>query len=181
MELRRVRTNAERIEEVMLDEPAAADAGPTTPFMLADGARVRIEVRDVWFRYGNDGPWVLKGASLVVEPGESVAITGPSGSSKTTLLGIMVGLLEPTRGEVLVNGRDLRTIASADYARVIGVIMQDDILFQGTVADNVSFFDSPLDMKRVIRSARKASVDIEAMPMQCYSLLAEATTDISGG
>ena len=183
MELRRVRTNAERIEEVMLDEPAQAAAEPTPPFMVADGAGVRIEVRDLWFRYGNDSPWVLKGASLVVEPGESVAITGPSGSGKTTLLGLMVGLLEPTRGEVLVNGRDLRTIASEDYARVIGVVMQDDILFQGTVADNVSFFDAPLDMERVVRSAQKANVaaDIEAMPMQYHSLLAEAATDISGG
>ncbi len=125
----------------------------------------------------------LKGASLVVEPGESVAITGPSGSGKTTLLGIMVGLLEPNRGEVLVNGRDLKTITSADYARVMGVVMQDDILFQGTVAENVAFFETPIDMARVARSAQLANVaaDIEAMPMQYYSLLAEAATDISGG
>ena len=137
----------------------------------------------MWFRYGNDSPWVLQGASLVVAPGESVAITGPSGSGKTTLLGIMVGLLEPTRGEVLVNGRDLATISSEDYARVIGVVMQDDILFQGTVADNVSFFDAPLDMERVVQAAQKANIaaDIEAMPMQYHSLLAEAATDISGG
>jgi ATP-binding cassette subfamily B protein RaxB len=183
MELRRVRTNAERIEEVMADEPAGDPAANARPFAVADGAGVRIEVKDVWFRYGNDSPWILKGASLVVEPGESVAITGPSGSGKTTLLGIMVGLLEPSRGEVLVNGRDLKTISSIDYARVIGVVMQDDILFQGTVADNISFFDTPLDMARVIGSAKKANVaaDIEAMPMQYYSLLAEAATDISGG
>ncbi len=183
MELRRVRSNAERIDDVMLDEPAPADAVSTSPFAVADSAGVRIEVSDVWFRYGSDSPWVLKGASLVVEPGESVAITGPSGSGKTTLLGIMVGLLEPTRGEVLINGRDLRTIASADYARVIGVVMQDDILFQGTIADNISFFDAPIDMGRVARSAQQANVaaDIEAMPMQYYSLLAEAAADMAGG
>ena len=95
----------------------------------------------------------------------------------------MVGLLEPVRGEVLVNGRDLKTIASADYARLIGVVMQDDILFQGAVAENVSFFDTPLDMARVVRAAEKANIaaDIAAMPMQYYSLLAEAATDISGG
>ena len=182
MELRRVRTNAERIEDVMADEPAA-DAEPLRPFSVAEGTGIRIEVKDVWFRYGNDSPWILKGASLVVEPGESVAITGPSGSGKTTLLGIMVGLLEPNRGEVLVNGRDLKTIASADYARVMGVVMQDDILFQGTVAENVAFFETPIDMARVARSAQLANVaaDIEAMPMQYYSLLAEAATDISGG
>ncbi len=183
MELRRVRTNAERIEEVMADEPGGDDADRDRPFVVADGAGVRIEVRDLWFRYGNDSPWILKGVSLVVETGESIAITGPSGSGKTTLLNLMVGLLEPTRGEVLVNGRDLKTISSADYARLIGVVMQDDILFQGTVADNVSFFDTPIDMARVVRSAEMANVaaDIAAMPMQYYSLLAEAATDISGG
>jgi ATP-binding cassette subfamily B protein RaxB len=183
MELRRVRTNAERIEEVMADEPGSELAEPARPFAVAEGTGVRIEVKDVWFRYGNDSPWILKGASLIVEPGESVAITGPSGSGKTTLLGIMVGLLEPNRGEVLVNGRDLKSISSADYARVIGVVMQDDILFQGTVAENISFFDSPLDMARVVASAEKANIaaDVAAMPMQYHSLLAEAATDISGG
>ena len=95
----------------------------------------------------------------------------------------MIGLLEPIRGEVLVNGREVKTIASADLARVIGVVMQDDILFQGTVADNVSFFDTPIDIERVARAARQANVaaDIEAMPMQYHSMLAEAAADISGG
>ncbi|HEV7578328.1 MAG TPA: peptidase domain-containing ABC transporter [Caldimonas sp.] len=183
MELRRVRTNAERIEEVMADEAGVDDAAHECAFVVADGAGVRIEVKDVWFRYGNDTPWVLQGASLVVEPGESVAITGPSGSGKTTLLHLMIGLLEPNRGEVLVNGREVKTIASADLARAIGVVMQDDILFQGTVAENVSFFDTPIDMARVARAARQANVaaEIEAMPMQYHSMLAEAAADISGG
>jgi len=183
MELRRVRTNAERIEDVMTDEGAPADAAQEQPFVVAEGAGVRIEVRDVWFRYGNDSPWILKGASLTIEPGESVAITGPSGSGKTTLLHLMIGLLEPSRGEVLVGGRDVRTIASADLARVIGVVLQDDILFQGSVADNISFFDAPIDLDRVARAARQANVagDVEAMPMQYHSMLAEAAADISGG
>ena len=183
MELRRVRSNAERIEEVMADEPPADEAESARPFLVADSAGVRIEVRDLWFRYGNDSPWILKGVNLAIEPGESVAITGASGSGKTTLLHIMVGLLEPSKGEVLVNGRDLRTIATADYARVIGVVMQDDLLFQGTVADNVSFFEAPVDRERVVRAAQKANVaaDIEAMPMQYYSMLAEAASDLSGG
>ena len=152
--------------------------------MVADGAGVAHRgASDVWFRYGNDSPWILQGASLVVEPGESVAITGPSGSGKTTLLHLMIGLLEPTRGEVLVNGREVRDDRLGRLARVIGVVMQDDILFQGTVADNVSFFDAPVDMARVARAARQANIaaDIEAMPMQYHSMLAEAAADISGG
>lgn len=183
MDLRRVQTHAERIDEVVSDEDRANHDAVHPPFMLAPEASVRIEVREVWFRYGNDSPWILKGASLTINAGESVAITGTSGSGKSTLMGIMLGLLEPQRGEVLINGRNLKTITSADYARLIGVVMQDDIMFQGTVADNISFFDAPVDMARVIRAAEKANIerDIQAMPMQYYSLLAEAAMDISGG
>jgi len=183
MELRRVQTHAERIDTVLGERRPADEELASAPFAVAPGEGVRIEVRDVWFRYGNDAPWILQGVNLVVEPGESVAITGPSGSGKTTLMGVMLGLLEPTQGEVLVNGRNRRTISSTDFSRLIGVVMQDDILFQGTVADNISFFDAPLSMERVKAAAEKANIarEIERMPMQYYSLLAEAAQDISGG
>jgi ATP-binding cassette subfamily B protein RaxB len=181
MELRRVQTHAERIDEVIADERGAEGDEAHAPFAPGDG--VRIEARDVWFRYGNDAPWVLKGVNLRIEPGESVAITGPSGCGKSTLLGVMLGLLEPTQGEVLVNGRNLKTISAPDYAKLVGVVMQDDTLFLGTVADNVSFFDAPVDMGRVKAAAAKANIarDIEAMAMKYYSVLAEGAIDISGG
>jgi ATP-binding cassette subfamily B protein RaxB len=183
MDLRRVQTHAERIEEVLSDEDGVSNGDEPAPFVLPAGAAVRIEVRDVWFRYGNDSPWILQGANLTVAPGESVAITGASGCGKSTLMGIMLGLLEPSRGEVLINGRNLATMSSADYARLIGVVLQDDMIFHGTVADNISFFDAPVDMGRVVQAAEKANIaaDIAALPMQYYSLLAEAAMDLSGG
>ena len=183
IELRRVQTHAERIDEVITDERGADGDEACAPFTVAPGEGVRIEARDVWFRYGNDAPWVLKGVNLRIEPGESVAITGPSGCGKSTLLSVMLGLLEPTRGEVLINGRNLKTIAAADYARQIGVVMQDDAFFMGTVADNISFFDAPVNMERVMAAADKANIarEIEAMPMKYYSMLAEDAMDISGG
>jgi len=181
MELRRVQTHAERIDEVIAEERAVEGDKACAPFVPRESAR--IEVRDVWFRYGTDTPWVLKGVNLRIEPGESVAITGPSGCGKSTLLGVMLGLLEPNQGEVLVNGRNLKTISAADYAKLIGVVMQDDTLFNGTVADNISFFDAPVDMSRVKAAAVTANIacEIDAMPMRYYSMLAEGATDISGG
>jgi ATP-binding cassette, subfamily B, bacterial CvaB/MchF/RaxB len=183
MELRRVQTHAERIDEVIGRQRDTDEDRAFSPFVLAPGEGVRIEVRDVWFRYGNDAPWVLKGVNLRIEPGQSVAITGPSGCGKSTLLGIMLGLLEPNQGEVLVNGRNLKTISTVDYAKLMGAVMQDDALFHGTVADNISFFDAPVDMGRVRAAAAKANIarEIEAMPMQYYSMLAESAMDISGG
>jgi ATP-binding cassette subfamily B protein RaxB len=183
MELRRVQSHAERIDEVMSAENSDGMLYQHEPFMVPQHHGVGIEVRDLWFRYGNESPWIFKGFTLRIEPGESVAITGPSGCGKTTLMNLLLGLLVPERGEILVNGRNLRTIASFDYAKLIGVVMQDDILFHGTVAENISFFDAPLDMKRVHQAAEMANIarDIESMPMQYYSLLAEAAANISGG
>jgi ATP-binding cassette subfamily B protein RaxB len=183
MDLRRIQTHAERIDPVVSGEDGIDTNIERPPFAVGHGAGVRIEVRDVWFRYGDDSPWILKGVTLNIGPGESVAITGASGCGKSTLMSVMLGLLAPNRGEVLINGRDLKTIASADYARAIGVVMQDDMIFQGTVAENISFFDAPLDMARVVRSAEMANIarDIQAMPMQYYSMLAESAMDISGG
>jgi ATP-binding cassette subfamily B protein RaxB len=182
MDIRRVQPHVERIDEVMSgqgDERALAGER----FTVVEGHGVGIEVRDLWFRYGAESPWIFRALNFSIEPGESVAITGPSGCGKTTLLNILLGLLEPVRGEVLINGRDLRTISSDDYARVIGVVLQDDNLFHGTVAENISFFEAPVDMQRVRRSAEMANIAraIEEMPMKYYSLLAEAAGNISGG
>ena len=183
MDLRHVQTHAERIDDVMSDEDGSDGSEAMPPFSVDSGHGVSIQLRDVWFRYGETSPWLLKGANITISPGESVAIVGPSGSGKTTLMNLMLGLLEPSKGEVLINGRNLRTIRSPDYSRVIGTVMQDDMLFQGTVAENISFFDSPIDMQRVAEVAQRANIsrEIEAMPMRYYSLLAEAATDISGG
>jgi ATP-binding cassette subfamily B protein RaxB len=182
MEMRRVQPHVERIDEVMSDGNDATDVAHE-PFAVDPDHGVGIEVRDLWFRYGAESPWIFRGLNFRIEPGESIAITGPSGCGKTTLLNILLGLLEPDRGEVLVNGRSLRTISSFDYAKVIGVVLQDDILFHGTVAENISFFDAPFDMQRVRRSAEMANIarEVEAMPMQYYSLLAETASNISGG
>lgn len=180
MQLRVAQTHAERIEEVIgAEEGDRPHVG--SPWLAGPG--VGIEVRGVWFRYGDDSPWILQDVSFTIKAGESVAITGPSGSGKTTLMNIMLGLLEPSRGEVLIDGRNLQTISADDYSAAIGVVLQDDILFNGTIADNIAFFDSPLDMERIARAAGKANIarEIQGMPMQYYSVLAEGGTDISGG
>jgi ATP-binding cassette, subfamily B, bacterial CvaB/MchF/RaxB len=182
MEMRRVQPHVERIDEVISDRGDERQVD-YEPFAVDPGHGVGIEVRDLWFRYGAESPWIFRGLNFRIEPGESVAIIGPSGCGKTTLLHILLGLLEPDYGEVLVNGRNLRTISSFDYAKVIGAVLQDDVLFHGTVAENISFFDAPFDMHRVRRSAEMANVarEIEAMPMQYYSVLAESASNISGG
>jgi ATP-binding cassette subfamily B protein RaxB len=142
-----------------------------------------IELKNVSFRYGESEDWILKDVSLKIEPGECIAITGPSGSGKTTLLKIVLGLLEPTEGEVLYGGKKIRSIGFDGYRSLAGSVMQEDCLVQGTIYDNIALFDDVQDEARIKEAARKARVltEIEKMPMGFNSLVGDLGSGLSGG
>src|SRR5207247_6751185 len=121
--------------------------------------------------------------SFVIEPGEFVAIMGPSGAGKTTLIKIMLGLLEPTRGEVLIDGVPLSTIGPRAYREHVGAVMQEDQLLSGSVADNICFFDPSFDQDRMIQCTQLAGIheEIMAMPMSYNSLVGDMGSSLSGG
>ena len=135
------------------------------------------------FRYSDSEPEVLRQVSLTIEPGESVAIVGPSGCGKTTLVKLMLGVLRPQRGEVLVGGRPLEHLGHAGWRGMIGTVMQDEPLFAGSIADNISFFDPSPDMAWVAECARLAAVhdEIAALPMGFHTLIGDMGATLSGG
>ena len=102
---------------------------------------------------------------------------------KTTLVKLLLGLLKPTAGEVFVGGINISTIGLANFRRITGSVMQDDMLFAGSVADNISFFDPAPDRDRIQECARLASVhdEIVSMPMQYETLIGDLGTGLSGG
>ena len=171
--------HAERIADVALSEPESAR--PSMPGEFVSGP-LSIEARDVGFAYGPEG-FVFRHVSLDVAPGETIAIVGPSGSGKTTLVKVLLGLLQPTEGQVRVNGRSLADWDVAQYRARIGAVMQDDQLFVGTIEDNVSFFDTEHDPARVRECARIAMIDEEimAMPMQYNTIVGSLGMALSGG
>ncbi|MEO5829769.1 MAG: ATP-binding cassette domain-containing protein, partial [Rhodanobacter sp.] len=120
---------------------------------------------------------------LRIEAGESVAITGPSGCGKSTLAKIVLGLLEPTKGAVKFGGVDIRTLGLDTYRHWIGAVMQDDQLFAGSIADNISFFDSEATVARIEEAARLAAIheDVASMPMGYQSLVGDMGSSLSGG
>ena len=128
------------------------------------------------------GP-VFRNIDFLVRPGETVAIVGPSGAGKTTLVKVLLGLLDRTEGELSASGRDLRDWDRAQFRARIGVVMQDDHLFVGTIEDNIAFFDPNHDPARVRECARLAMIDqeIEAMPMQYNTIVGSLGTALSGG
>jgi ATP-binding cassette subfamily B protein RaxB len=143
----------------------------------------RIELRDAYFRYSPSDPLVLEGANLLVEPGEHVAITGPSGGGKSTLVKILLGLVEPERGDLLIDGLPLNRFGYRSYHEQVAAVLQEDSLFAGNLADNIALFDETVDMDRVTTAAIAAAIhdDITQMPMRYETLVGDMGSTLSGG
>jgi ATP-binding cassette, subfamily B, bacterial CvaB/MchF/RaxB len=184
VELKMLRLQGERLADIVLTAPESVPA-LVVPSAAAPAtmAGCSIELRNVHFAYGDSENEVLRGVSLKVEAGESVAIVGPSGGGKTTLLKLMLGIHEPTSGEVLVGGVPLQRLGLARWRDQLGVVMQEEPLFSGSIADNISFFSTQPDIAWLQQCARVASVhdEIEAMPMGYHTLIGDMGTAISAG
>lgn len=170
----------ERLSDIALsDEDRSFDPATNATTELSG----RIELRDVHYRYSPSDPMVLQGVNLVIEEGEHVAITGPSGGGKSTLLKIMLGLVEPEAGEVLVDGIPLGRFGYKSFHGQIAAVLQEDSLFAGSLADNIALFDDEVDMERVVGAAVAASIheDIARMPMQYETLIGDMGSTLSGG
>ncbi|MAW91062.1 MAG: ABC transporter [Altererythrobacter sp.] len=170
----------ERLSDIALSEEDRS-------FSVASDATTeltgKIEIRDLHYRYSPSDPMVLQGINLEIAPGEHVAITGPSGGGKSTLLKIMLGLVEPESGDVMVDGIPLYRFGYKSFHRQIAAVLQEDSLFAGSLADNIALFDDEVDLQRVVAAASAASIheDIMRMPMQYESLIGDMGSTLSGG
>ncbi len=136
------------------------------------------------FRYGGpEAPPILQSITLDVPAGKMVAIVGRSGSGKTTLAKCLAGLLEPTEGTIFYDGIDLRRLDYRDLRRQIGFVLQDNHLFDDSIARNIAFGEDEPDMERVMWAARVASAHefIERLPLGYDTKVGESGIAISGG
>lgn len=181
VDLTMLRLHAERLSDIALAEPEPVSDRPNEPRYAP--RQIGLEVRNLSFRYGEHEPWVLEDVSFKVAPGESVAIVGSSGCGKTTLLKLLAGLLTPVKGEILVDGEPLSRFGLAAYRSLLGVVMQDDHLFAGSMSDNITFFAERPDFAWMRECARLSAVhdDIEALPMGYGTLIGDMGTVLSGG
>jgi len=131
-----------------------------------------IAFRNVWFTYdelpldGQDPNWVLRDVSFTVEPGQHVAIVGATGAGKTTIINLLLRFYDVQRGQILIDGRDIREYASQDLRRHIGLVLQDVFLFSGSVRENLTLGDSSIPFEKVQEAARLIGADrfIERLP-----------------
>jgi ATP-binding cassette subfamily B protein RaxB len=180
IELRMLRLHLQRLADIALTE---AEPGLDQPVGYARPLAGAIEARELSFRYSDDEPFVFENVNFRIEAGEHVAIAGPSGCGKTTLLKILLGLVKPTAGEVLVDGLPLSVIGPRAFRSQIGVVMQDDQLLSGSIADNICCFDEASDLDHMQACAELAGIhqEIMRMPMAYNSLIGDMGSVLSGG
>jgi len=171
-----------RLNDVFQQEPEQGhDHSLLKPVRSLEG---RISLKNVGFRYGGpESPAILEDISLDVPPGKMVAIVGRSGSGKTTLVKCLSGLLEPTEGTISFDGVDLKALNYRDLRRQIGFVLQENHLFNDTIARNIAFGEEEPDMDRVLWAARVANAHefIERLPLGYDTKIGESGIALSGG
>jgi len=177
---RTVGLHLERLADIIYAEQ---EKGIDAPLMTGKKLSGDIKVEKLRFRYGDNEPWVLDDVNIQINPGDKVALVGPSGGGKTTLLKVMVGLHNPQEGDVLYDKRSLASTGVRAIRNQIGVVMQDDRLMSGSISENISFFDPEMDQEKIELCAKAAYVheDIMNMPMGYQSLIGDMGSILSGG
>jgi ATP-binding cassette, subfamily B, bacterial len=174
--LQLVGAHLERLTDVLEAEPELVDGEVIT---LAGG----IEVDGVGFRYDQQGAEALHDVSVTIEPGQKVALVGRTGSGKSTLARLLLGLHEPTEGEIRYDGQAMAELDLHALRRQVGVVMQEPVLFSGTVYQNIAFNNPDLTQEQVVAAATRAGIhhEIAMMPMGYDTWLAEGGGGLSGG
>lgn len=178
--VRMLNLHLERISDIALsDEDVSFGIHADTESEL----RGEIELRDVSYRYSPDLPFVLNRLDLRVAAGEHVAITGPSGCGKSTVVKVLLGLVEPQGGEFLVEGLPIARFGHRSYHRQVAAVLQDDVLFAGSLADNIALFETDPDPVWIEACGRMAAIhdDIMAMPLQYGTPVGDMGAALSGG
>ena len=170
-----------RLDDVLAQEPEQAGRQTLRPVTTLAG---RIELRDVGFRYEEtESVPILENVTLVVEPGETVAIVGRSGSGKTTLIKLLAGLIEPTEGTIFFDGIELQSLDYRTLRRQIGFVLQESYLFDDTIAGNIAFGEEQIDPRRVESAAHAANAHefIARLPLAYETRVGESGMRLSGG
>jgi ATP-binding cassette subfamily B protein len=171
-----------RLNDVFSPEPEQGfDRSRLLPVRSLEG---RVTFQHMGFRYGGpDAPPILDDINLEVPAGKMVAVVGRSGSGKTTLIKCLAGLLEPTEGTIKYDGVDLKTLNYRDLRRQVGFVLQENHLFNDTIAKNIAFGDSEPDMDAVIWASRLANAHefIDRLPLGYDTKVGESGLAISGG
>ncbi len=181
LQFRLLSIHNERLSDIVLTQQE--EQKELLPKINLDNKGASLEVKNISFSYDTYSKPIIADFSLQINAGESIAIIGPSGVGKTTLMKLMSGLLQPMKGVIIFNGIDIRTLGLNNYRNNIACVLQDDKLFSGTIAENIAGFSASWDQELIEKCAVLSNIhqDIMKFPMKYNTLLSELGGTLSGG
>ncbi len=165
----------------LIDQPVTV-LEPAAPVRLPRPARGEVRFEGIWFRYSADTPWVLRDVSFTALPGKTIALVGHTGAGKTTIVNLLLRFYDPDRGRILVDGIDIRQLATSDLRSLIGFVQQDLFLFAGDILHNLTL-DAPISPEAARLAASRVGADrfIERLPAAYQHRLGERGRSLSVG
>jgi ATP-binding cassette subfamily B multidrug efflux pump len=172
--------SAQRIFEILDTKSEVADKPNAQPLPPIEG---RVELQDVTFRYFGSGAAALQDVSLAIEPGQTVALLGATGSGKSTIINLIPRFYDVSSGAVLIDGHDVRDVRLESLRGQIGIVLQDTTLFTGTIRDNIAFGRPDASMDQIVAAAKAAAAHefIMSFPQGYETPVGERGTTLSGG
>lgn len=176
----RARASADRIYEIFDEEPTVVDRPDAGVLVASEGL---VEFDDVRFSYGEDGPPVLDGFSLRIEPGETIALVGRTGSGKSTIARLLARFYDVTDGAIRIDGHDVRDVTQLSLRHAVGTVADEPFLFSVSLADNIAYGNPTADRSDVVSAAAVAQADqfISALPDGYDEVVGERGYTLSGG
>ncbi|MCS7087726.1 MAG: ABC transporter ATP-binding protein/permease [Thermoflexales bacterium] len=176
----RASVSAERIFEVIDAESEVKEKPGAVRLPPIQG---RVEFRNVWFKFAGADRWALQDVSFVVEPGTKVAVVGRTGSGKSSIVNLIPRFYDPQRGQVLIDGYDVKDVTLDSLRGNIGVVLQDAVLFSGTIRENIAYGKPDATMEEIIAAAKAAQAHdfIMQFPDGYETIIGERGVGLSGG
>jgi ATP-binding cassette subfamily B protein len=169
-----------RFQEVLDTQPDIEDAPDAKPLAITEG---KIVYEDVHFTYPGTDAEVIRGLDLVVHPGETLALVGPSGGGKSTICSLLPRFYDVDAGSIRIDGQDVRKVTQKSLHEQIGLVQQDVYLFDGTIAENIAYGKPDATAEEIVEAARRANIAdfIEALPDGFETQVGERGARLSGG
>ncbi|WP_338019686.1 ABC transporter ATP-binding protein [Paenibacillus piscarius] len=170
----------ERVLELLNEPYDIVDAPGAQPLLNASG---EIEFRKVWFKYGDEHDWVLRNIDLSIAPGQTVALVGMSGGGKSSLISLIPRFYDISEGSLRLDGRDVRELTQESLRRTVGMVLQDNFLFSGSVRDNILFGNPDAGEEELVQAAKSANAHdfIMQLPEGYDTEVGERGVKLSGG
>lgn len=171
--------SAERLFIILDEKPAISEVEGPTPMGEVKG---RIEFKNVWFAYVGE-EWVLRDVSFVVEPGKTIAFVGATGAGKSTIMNLLSRFYDIQKGQILIDGKDIKLLGKEELRRNVGLVMQDVFMFSGTIGENIRLNNPEIGLDRIERVARHVNAHhfIEGLPKKYGEPVTERGSTLSAG